>query len=120
MTITISAELIPLLRDGLYFDLHGHLDEMASAIEPRGREDICEVVSRSVERANGAFALFDVVGWVAPAQERAVPRHCFVNHPDANRSAERKPLVLRSAAHAGLMVPAWLITNDVPDGVDPV
>ncbi|HEV3070724.1 MAG TPA: hypothetical protein VGY76_04775 [Solirubrobacteraceae bacterium] len=46
---------------------------------------------------------------------RTIPRHCFVNHPDANRSAERKPLVLRSAARAGLMVPAWLITNDVPE-----
>ena len=72
MTITISPELVPLLRDGLYFDLQGHLEEMASAIEPRSHEDICEVVSRSVERANGAFALFDVVGWVAPAPERAV------------------------------------------------
>jgi hypothetical protein len=82
MTIMISPELVPLLRDGLYFDLHGHLEEMASAIEPRGHEDICEVVNRSVERANGAFALFDVVGWVAPAQERAVEVD-VVRHRDA-------------------------------------
>jgi hypothetical protein len=44
---------------------------------------------------------------------RTIPRRCFVNHPDANRSAERKPLVLRSAARVGLMVPPWLATNEV-------
>lgn len=44
---------------------------------------------------------------------RTIPVRCFVNHPDANRSAERKPLVLRSAARVGLAVPSWLITNDV-------
>jgi glutathione synthase/RimK-type ligase-like ATP-grasp enzyme len=43
---------------------------------------------------------------------RVIPSRCFVNHPDANRSAERKSLVLRSARRAGLSIPEWLITND--------
>jgi hypothetical protein len=43
---------------------------------------------------------------------RVIPSRCFVNHPDANRSAERKPLALRLARRAGLSVPQWLITND--------
>ncbi len=42
MTIVIPEELVPLLRDGLYFDLHGQLEEAGALVEPRGRADISD------------------------------------------------------------------------------
>jgi len=33
MTIIIPDELVPLLRDGLYLDLHGQLGEAGALIE---------------------------------------------------------------------------------------
>jgi hypothetical protein len=45
MTIVIPEELVPLLRDGLYFDLHGQLEEAGALVEPRGRADISDGVA---------------------------------------------------------------------------
>jgi hypothetical protein len=39
MTIIIPDELVPLLRDGLYFDLRGQIEEAGALIEPRDRAD---------------------------------------------------------------------------------
>jgi hypothetical protein len=66
MTIIIPDELVPLLRDGLYFDLHGQLEEAGALIEPRGRADIRVAVGGCLATANGTRALLDVVGWIEP------------------------------------------------------
>jgi hypothetical protein len=68
MTIVIPEELVPLLRDGLYFDLHGQLEEAGSLVEPRSRADISDGVARCLARAEGARALLDVVGWIDPIE----------------------------------------------------
>lgn len=57
MTIVIPEELVPLLRDGLYFDLQGQLDEAGGLIEPRYRSDISAGVAGCLARAEGARAL---------------------------------------------------------------
>lgn len=61
----------------------------------------------------------DIAAWAASesyaaldAALRTIPADRFVNHPDANRRAERKPLMLQAAARSGLSVPPWLVTND--------
>lgn len=64
MTIVIPEELVPLLRDGLYFDLHGQLEEAGSLIEPRNRADISDGVAGCLARAEAVRALLDVVGWI--------------------------------------------------------
>jgi hypothetical protein len=66
MTIIIPDELVPLLRDGLYFDLHGQLEEAGTLIEPRGRADIRVAVDGCLTTAKGTRALLDVVGWIEP------------------------------------------------------
>jgi hypothetical protein len=68
MTIVIPVELLPLLRDGLYFDLHGQLEEAGSLIEPRNRADISAGVAGCLLRAEGVRALLDVVGWIDPIE----------------------------------------------------
>jgi hypothetical protein len=64
--IIIPEELVPLLRDGLYFDLHGQLEEAGALIEPRGRADIRAAVAGCLGRAKGTRALLDVLGWIEP------------------------------------------------------
>jgi hypothetical protein len=68
MSIVIPVELLPLLRDGLYFDLHGQLDGACSLIEPRNRADISDGVAGCLARAEGARALLDVLGWIDPIE----------------------------------------------------
>ena len=71
MTILIPEELVPLLRDGLYFDLHGQLDEASGMIEPHDRADISAAVTGCLARANGMRALLDVLGWIDPIEAPA-------------------------------------------------
>ncbi len=52
MTIVIPEELVPLLRDGLYFDLHGQLEEAGSLVEPRGRANISDGVAGCLVRSS--------------------------------------------------------------------
>ncbi len=68
MTITIPPELVPLLRDGLYFDLHGCLDETSALVEPRDRGDIRAEVEGRLARAEATRLLLDVVGWYEPEE----------------------------------------------------
>lgn len=72
MTIIIPDELVPLLRDGLYFDLHGQLEEAVALIEPRGRADIRAAVAGCLGRAKGTRALLDVLGWIEPVDRPSV------------------------------------------------
>lgn len=72
MTITIPPELVPLLRDGAYFDLHGQADEMGALVEPRDRGDIRSEVDERFARANAARALLDIVGWIEPVEASLV------------------------------------------------
>jgi hypothetical protein len=72
MTITIPPELVALVRDGLYFDLQGCLEEMDSAIRSRDRLDIRVAIEAGLAWAGDALALLDVVGWLEVANERAV------------------------------------------------
>jgi hypothetical protein len=93
MTIVIPEELVPLLRDGLYFDLHGQLDEASGLIEPRNRADDQRWVAGCLARAEGARALLDVVGWIDPIEaptavevDRApAPRRAAAGAADAHR-----------------------------------
>lgn len=72
MTLTIFPELVPLVRDGLYFDLQGHLEEIDGAIRSRNRQDIRAVVEAGLAHAEGARALLDALGWLDMAGEQAV------------------------------------------------
>lgn len=72
MTLTIFPELVPLVRDGLYFDLHGCLEELDGAIRSRSRQDIRDVIGAGLAHAEGARALLDALGWRDVAEERAV------------------------------------------------
>jgi hypothetical protein len=72
MTITISPGLVPLVRDGLYFDLQGRLEEMDDAISSRDRCDIRGVIEAGLAYARGALTLLDAVGWFDVSDERAV------------------------------------------------
>jgi hypothetical protein len=74
MTIVIPEELVPLLRDGLYFDLHGQHEEAGSLVEPRARADISDGVAGCSARAEGARALLDVVGWIDPIETPRMSR----------------------------------------------
>ncbi len=67
--ITIPAELVSLLRDGCYFDLHGQLEETSTALEHRDFGDIRTLVNAGLTRAAGARALLDIVGWIEPVDE---------------------------------------------------
>ncbi len=55
-TITIPAELVPLLRDGCYSDLPA-VDTPGEGLD---------------ERARGARALLDVLGWQDPVDEPSI------------------------------------------------
>jgi hypothetical protein len=68
MTITIPSELVPLLRDGLYFDLQGQVDETSALVEPRDRGDIRAEVEERFARAEATRRLLDVVGWYEPEE----------------------------------------------------
>ena len=72
MTITISPELVALVRDGLYFDLQGCLEEMDSAIRSRDRHAIRVAIEAGLAWAGDALALLDAVGWFDLADERPV------------------------------------------------
>ena len=71
MHIVIPDELVPLLRDGLYFDLHGQLEEAGALIEPRGRADIRAAVDGCPADERHS-ALLDVVGWIEPVDPPSV------------------------------------------------
>ncbi len=71
-TMTIFPELVPLVRDGLYFDLQGRLEEIDGAIRSRGRQDIRAVVEAGLDYAGEARALLDAMGWLDMAGEQAV------------------------------------------------
>ena len=83
MTIVIPEELVPLLRDGLYFDLHGQLEEANGLIEPRNRADISAGVARCLARAEGARALLDVLGWIDPIETPTAVEVDVRRHRDA-------------------------------------
>jgi hypothetical protein len=72
MTMTIFPELVPLVRDGLYFDLQGRLEEMDGAIRSRRRQDIRDVIEGGLACAEDARALLDVLGWLDMEGEQAV------------------------------------------------
>jgi hypothetical protein len=83
-TIVIPEELVPLLRDGLYFDLHGQLEEANGLIEPRNRaDDISAGVAGCLARAEGARALLDVVGWIDPIEAPTAAEVDVCQHHDA-------------------------------------
>ncbi len=67
-TITIPAELVPLVRDGCYSDLQGQLEATSSVIEHR-RGDTCAQVDDGLARADATRALLDVIGWFEPVDE---------------------------------------------------
>jgi hypothetical protein len=83
MTIVIPEELVPLLRDGLYFDLHGQHEEAGSLVEPRRRADISDGIAGCSARAEGARALLDVVGWIDPIETPTDVKVDVRQHHDA-------------------------------------
>jgi len=83
MTIVIPEELVPLLRDGLYFDLQGQLDKAGGLIEARYGADISGGVAGCLARAEGARALLDVVGWIDPIEAPTAVEVDVRQHHDA-------------------------------------
>ncbi len=64
--ITIPTEMVPLVRDGAYFDLSTQINEVDEEIESRVRRNISAGVDGGLARASGARALLDIVGWTDP------------------------------------------------------
>ncbi len=87
MTITIPPELVPLLRDGAYFDLHGQSDEIGALVQPRDRGDIRAEVDERFVRGNAARALLDVVGWLEPVEASPVEVDAREHHRALVRAA---------------------------------
>jgi hypothetical protein len=83
MTIAISVELLPLLRDGLYIDLHGQLEAAGDLAELRNHADINAGVAGCLARAEGTRALLDVVGWIDPIEAPAAVEVDVRQHGDA-------------------------------------
>jgi hypothetical protein len=98
MTITIPPELVPLLRDGLYFDLHGCLDETSALVEPRDRGDIRAEVEDRLARAEATRRLLDVVGWYEP-EEGPPPVEVDVRE---HRDALLRALLVRIGVERGV------------------
>jgi hypothetical protein len=98
MTIVIPEELVPLLRDGLYFDLHGQLEEADALIKPRGRTDISDGVADCLARAEEARALLDLVGWINPIE---APTAVEVDERQ-HRDALLRALLTRIASEHGV------------------
>jgi hypothetical protein len=96
--IVIPDELVPLLRDGLYFDLHGQLEEAGALIEPRGRADIRAAVNGCLARAKGTRALLDVLGWIEPVESPSVVEVDARKH----RTALLRTLVTRIESEHGI------------------
>ncbi len=82
-TITIPAELVPLVRDGSYLDLHGQAGEIGALAEPRDRGDVRVEVNECLASASGAGALLDIVGWVESVGEPVVIDVDAREHRDA-------------------------------------
>jgi hypothetical protein len=68
MTVVIPEELLPPLRDGLFFDLHIQVEEASALTDPRKRRNIGGEVRACLARANRTRALLDVVGWIEPIE----------------------------------------------------
>ncbi len=66
--LTIPPELVPLLRDGLFFDLHDQLREAGALVEPGDRQDIRAGVDGRLARAQATRRLLDAVGWYEPEE----------------------------------------------------
>ena len=89
MSITIPSELVPLLRDGLYFDLQGQLERAERPIRDRERpNDTASTVAQALADAEGTRALLDVVGWV---EDVDAPE----NEPVVIRGERHRPALLR-------------------------
>jgi len=69
MTIVIPEELVPLRRDGCYFD--GQLEEADSLIEPRNRADIGAEASDK-ERATAKAHIGQLADLIAQAEGSSV------------------------------------------------
>jgi hypothetical protein len=67
-TIVIPEELLPPLRDGLFFDLYVQVEEASALIDPCKRGNIGGEVRACLARASRTRALLDVVGWVEPVE----------------------------------------------------
>jgi hypothetical protein len=81
MTITIPPELVPLLRDGLYSDLHTQLDLNAALIEPRDdRQSVRAEITTHLARADDTRALLDAVGWAEPVEASPVEVNVREHH----------------------------------------
>jgi hypothetical protein len=106
MIITIPPELVPLLRDGLFFDLHGCVDETSALVEPRDRGDIRAEVEERFARAEATRRLLDVVGWYEP-EEGPPPVEVDVRE---HREALLRALLVRIGVERG-------VENDVQVGV---
>ncbi len=66
--LTIPPELVEPLRDGLFFDLQGQVDETGALVEPRRRGDIRGEVGERLARADATRRVLDVVGWYEPEE----------------------------------------------------
>jgi hypothetical protein len=83
VTIVIPVELLSLLRDGLYYDLHGQLDAAGDLAELRNRADISAEVAGCLARAESTRALLDVVGWIDPIETPTAVEVDVRRHRDA-------------------------------------
>jgi DNA-binding XRE family transcriptional regulator len=88
MSTIIPPELVPLLRDGLYFDLQGQLERAERPVSARERQDPRSAVTQALADAEGTRALLDVVGWV---EDVNAPE----NEPVVIRGERHRPALLR-------------------------
>jgi hypothetical protein len=89
MSIIIPPELVPLLRDGLFFDLQGQLERAERPVRDRERrDDTASAVAQALTDADGTRALLDVVGWV---EDVSAPE----NEPVVIRGERHRPALVR-------------------------
>lgn len=63
MNLTIPPTVVPALRDGLVFDIHGQTDQANSAIKRVAPDYGHAEIVAALERAGGTVALLDTLGW---------------------------------------------------------
>jgi hypothetical protein len=66
MALTIPADLVQPLRDGLCFDLAMQAEGMDALVEPHDRGDVRAALDLCLARVDGTRALLDVMGWAEP------------------------------------------------------
>jgi len=71
-TVTLPVELVPVVRNNLYYELGEALDDACRVYTSRDPESVRTSLPEPLDRADAIRAVLDVVGWTAPAEPAPV------------------------------------------------